>query len=1240
MADKEKADKKKQKKEAEKAAKLAKFQAKKQLEEQQKAAAAAADGQKQSKKKKAGKPEKPAGPAEYKWEHEPGQRKNTACPLPEAYEPRYVESAWYEWWESKGFFKPEYQQPDFTKPNPRGIFMMVIPPPNVTAGLHIGHALTSAIEDTLTRWHRMRGETTLWNPGCDHAGIATQVVVEKKLMRERGLTRHDLGREAFEQEIWRYRNEKGDRIYYQLRHLGCSCDWSRARFTMEPKMSRAVIEAFVRMHGMGLMYRANRLVNWSCTLRSAISDIEVEKKELTGRKALHVPGYEQPIEFGVLTHFAYPLADSDEKIVVATTRPETMLGDTAVAVHPEDPRYKHMHDRRIVHPFFPDREMRVVADSFVEREFGTGAVKITPAHDANDFECGIRNNLAFITVIGEDGRIADNCGEFSGLPRFDARQRVVDALKAKGLWIGEQDNPMVVPICSRSKDVIEPLIKPQWYVRCEGMAKRALDAVESGELQLIPEYHNRVWREWLSNCRDWCISRQLWWGHQVPAWLPLIDGKPAGGCDPNSGDSWLIGRNHDEAMAQARAKWPKEAAEGRLTLKQDPDVLDTWFSSQLFPFSVFDWPDQTLELSTFYPGTLLETGHDILFFWVARMVMAGLTLMDKLPFRYVYLHAIVRDSHGQKMSKSKGNVIDPMDVINGITLESLHAQLEDSNLDRREIDRARQCQKEDYPNGIPECGTDALRFALCAYSAQGRDINLDVLRVQGYRFFCNKMWQAVRYVLMCLGDSFQLPETRLPHRIGSSLDQWILSRLTYTVRAIDKGLEAYDFQSATTACYNFWLYDFCDVYLEYSKLALKDPEYDADLIRHTLYICCDTGLRLAHPFMPFITEELWQRLPRHPPTPLFSEPSLCVAEFPSIGEFHCYRKEHCETEVDQLIKIIKAVRSLRGEYQLTGRQRTRAILVTADSELAALVQREQKPLCSLSNCSIIECSSSRPTEACAMNTLNDRVELHLVLAGIVDLAKEAARLASRLDTLDKQVAKLREQLDAPGSASMPEAVRAANRDKLEKLLTERAKLAESAVVSGGSGGIKQLIRLSNSKSAYLLTEAAKCIANLLGNGQKITTVQVADKQTRDRLINCNNMPNGNAEFVATFDSSNPNDAIFDLIGLCHRLQPGVHCARDQWISLAISRLLPAVVAMATNSRHSSIGRCQFVDFARMLNGYLATRTFLVGESLSAADAAVASLLQQVSSDVAVTTLTEFGNVRRYLDLMKHREPLA
>lgn len=622
---------------------------------------------------------------------------------------------------------------------------MVIPPPNVTGSLHLGHALTNAIEDAITRWHRMKGRTALWVPGCDHAGIATQVVVEKKLWREQQLTRHDLGREKFIEKIWQWRNEKGDRIYHQLKRLGSSFDWDRACFTMDPKLCKAVTEAFVRMHEQGLIYRSSRLVNWSCALRSAISDIEVDKVEIPGRTLLAIPGYSEKVEFGVLVSFAYKVEGSDEEIVVATTRVETMLGDTAVAVHPNDERYKHLHGKFVQHPFC-SRRLPIVCDEFVEMGFGTGAVKITPAHDPNDYEVGKRHNLPFITIFTDDGFIVGDYGEFTGMKRFDARKAVLAALQAKGLYKETVDNPMVVPICSRSKDIVEPLIKPQWYVKCDDMAKNATEAVRSGELKIVPEVHTKTWYHWMDGIRDWCVSRQLWWGHRIPAYQASFKDPSQKPTDLDEESVWFVGRSEDEALEKAAEHLKVE--KDCLVMKQDEDVLDTWFSSGLFPFSVFGWPDNTDDLKLFYPTSLLETGHDILFFWVARMVFFGQTLLGKLPFKEVFLHPMVRDAHGRKMSKSLGNVIDPMDVITGISLEGLHKQLYDSNLDPREIDKAKAGQKQDYPNGIPECGTDAMRFALCAYMTQARDINLDIQRVQGYRFFCNKLWNATKFALM------------------------------------------------------------------------------------------------------------------------------------------------------------------------------------------------------------------------------------------------------------------------------------------------------------------------------------------------------------------------------------------------------------------------------------------------------------------------------------------------------------
>uniref|UniRef100_A0A7N8WPF3 Valine--tRNA ligase n=1 Tax=Mastacembelus armatus TaxID=205130 RepID=A0A7N8WPF3_9TELE len=784
---------------------------------------------------------------------------DVVSPLPDSYSPQYVEAAWYPWWEKQGFFKPEYGQ------NPHGIFMMCIPPPNVTGSLHLGHALTNAIQDCLTRWHRMRGETTLWNPGCDHAGIATQVVVEKKLMKERGMSRHDLGRENFIQEVWKWKNEKGDRIYHQLKRLGSSLDWDRACFTMDPKLSYAVQEAFIRMHDEGVIYRSKRLVNWSCTLNSAISDIEVDKKELTGRTLLPVPGYKEKVEFGVLVSFAYKVDGSDEEVIVATTRIETMLGDTAVAVHPDDPRYQHLKGKMVLHPFC-DRKMPVVFDNFVDMNFGTGAVKITPAHDHNDYEVGERHNLTFINILDENGLL------INGMKRFEARKAVLQALKDRGQFKEVKDNPMVVPVCSRSKDIVEPLLKPQWYVDCTDMGKQAADAVREGRLKIIPDHHLKTWFNWMDNIKDWCISRQLWWGHRIPSYFITVNDPSVKPGEDMDGHYWVSGRSEEEAREKAAKRF--NVSVDKISLRQDEDVLDTWFSSGIFPFSIFGWPNETQDLNVFYPGTLLETGHDILFFWVARMVMMGLKLTGKLPFKEVYLHAVVRDAHGRKMSKSLGNVIDPLDVITGISLEGLHAQLMDSNLDPLEVEKAKQGQKSDYPNGIPECGTDALRFALCAYTSQGRDINLDVNRILGYRYFCNKLWNAVKFAMKSLGDNF-VPSEKAQESVS---DRWILSRLSAAVGLCDAGFKAYDFPGITTTIYNFWLYELCDVYLESVK-----PVFSKALVcRQTLYTCLEVGLRLLSPLMPFVTEELYQRLPRRQPQ---SDPtSICVTPYPDSAE--------------------------------------------------------------------------------------------------------------------------------------------------------------------------------------------------------------------------------------------------------------------------------------------------------------------------------------------------------------------
>ncbi|XP_012257189.2 valine--tRNA ligase isoform X2 [Athalia rosae] len=1016
-------------KEAKKLAKLEKFKQKQDKKE------TTAPTKSKEKPEKIEKSQDVKGPVLYTIDTPVGNKKDVGCPMPDAYSPRFVEAAWYSWWEKQGFFKPEYGRKSISEKNPKGKFIMVIPPPNVTGFLHLGHALTNAIEDAITRWNRMKGRTTLWNPGCDHAGIATQVVVEKKIWRDEKKTRHDIGREKFVEKVWEWKKEKGDHIYTQLRKLGGSPDWERACFTMDPKLCRAVTEAFVRLHESGDIYRSNRLVNWSCTLKSAISDIEVDKVELTGKTLLSIPGYTEKIEFGVLVSFAYEVEDSNEKVVVATTRIETMLGDVAVAVHPKDPRYSHLVGKCVKHPFC-DRKLPVIADEFVEMEFGTGAVKITPAHDPNDYEVGKRHDLPFITIFDDSGNISGGYGSFTGLKRFDARKAILEELTKRGLYIETKDNPMVVPLCSRSKDVVEPLIKPQWYVKCDEMAADAIRVVESGELKIIPEQHKRTWNHWLEGIRDWCISRQLWWGHRIPAYFVSVSDPSVPIGSENDNNYWVSGRTESEAIEKAAKRF--NVGVDKISLKQDPDVLDTWFSSGLFPFSVFGWPDETEELKEFYPGSLLETGHDILFFWVARMVFLGRKLLGKLPFKEVYLHAMVRDAHGRKMSKSLGNVIDPMDVIYGISLEDLNKQLLDSNLDPKELDRAIEGQRQDYPQGIPECGTDALRFALCAYTTQGRDINLDILRVQGYRFFCNKLWNATKFALIYLGNGFRFDheDDKLSGN-ETKVDLWMLSRLAHAAQVCDEAIAQYDLTTATTACYNLWLYDLCDVYLEYLKPVFQNGSAESkSTAQRVLFKSLDVGLRLLSPFMPFITEELYQRLPHA----RLIHPSICVAPYPD--KIECtWRDETVEVDVDLAQKIIKSIRSARATYNLPNKTKTDAFITCTEKSLTEKVGAYASLIGTLAY-SVIHMNNT--PSGCIIIPVTDKIQVHLSLKGLVEPEKEIAKLLKKKEILESSINKLNQATLAPDySTKVPLDVRLANAEKLSSSSGELERLVEA-----------------------------------------------------------------------------------------------------------------------------------------------------------------------------------------------------
>ncbi|CAH2263814.1 jg4748 [Pararge aegeria aegeria] len=716
--------------------------------------------------------------------------------------------------------------------------------------------------------------------------------------------------------------------------------------------------------------------------------------------------------------------------------------------------YTHLVGRNLVHPILK-RKLPVIADEYVDMNFGTGAVKISTAHDHNDYEIANRHNLPFITIFDDEGRMLDNCGPFAGKKRFDVRREIIKTLDQAKLYKETKEHAMVIPLCSRSKDVVEPMLKPQWYIRCSNMAAEAVKAVKTGELKIIPDVHEKTWYHWMEGIRDWCISRQLWWGHRIPAYRVTL---PAS----EKEELWVSAHTEEEALSKAATKFGVAAED--IKLFRDEDVLDTWFSSGLFPFAIFGWPDNTDDLQAFYPGNLLETGHDILFFWVARMVFFGQRLLGKLPFKEIYLHPMVRDAHGRKMSKSLGNVIDPVDVVRGITLEQLHAQLLESNLDPREIEKAKQGQKQDYPNGIPECGTDALRFALCAMT-QGRDLNLDIQRVQGYRFFCNKLWNAAKFALMYFpaDTSYKVHEPTLPPGL-SSVDRWMLSKLALAVQKVNQGFQNYEFPSATTHCYNLWLYDLCDVYLEYLKpVFAQGSEDQKSAARRTLYTTLEYGLKLLSPFMPFITEELYQRLPRQDT----SCPSICIAEYPTESDTP-WRSEDLEANVETALKIVHLIRSTRSEYNLTNKQKTTAHLVTSGDQLEirelfhklqSLANSELSEEHPPSGCSILtvsdkievhlvlkscinsDLSEEQTPSGCSILTVSDKIEVHLVLKGLIDPQKEITKLDKKKETLSQTINKLQQAISAEDyTTKVPVEVQKLNSEKLTQSQGEMERL--------------------------------------------------------------------------------------------------------------------------------------------------------------------------------------------------------